>query len=51
MDWYENIEEYVADNHDPEEYEGRDWCDLTDEEQQEAIRDRIESLADSMEVM
>jgi hypothetical protein len=51
MDWYENMWEACAEDHDPAEHNGREWDDLTDEEREAAINDRIAGIADAGEVM
>jgi hypothetical protein len=38
-DWYYNAYELAVDNYDGEEYGGREWEELSDEEQQELIED------------
>lgn len=51
MDWYERYWEVCAENHDPAEHDGREWDDLTDEEQEAAVYDEIAGIADAGEVM
>ena len=43
--WFANMEA-AEDNHDPDLYDGRDWDDLTSDEQEEAINDQLFSAAD-----
>lgn len=40
-DWYFNAAEAAEENHDPDEYEGREWDELTDQEKDEAILNQI----------
>jgi len=51
MDWYEQMFERCVDNHDPAEWDGREWEDLTDKEREESLSDGIADLADALEVM
>lgn len=46
MDWWEQAYEACADNHNPEEWDGREWEDLTDDERNDAINDHIFARAD-----
>ena len=39
--WYERAAEAAEENHDPAEYEGREWEELTDEERNEAVLDQL----------
>lgn len=40
-DWWLNAAEAAEENHDPAEYEGREWEELTDQEKDEAILAQI----------
>jgi hypothetical protein len=46
-DWYFDASERAEENHDPDNYDGREWEELTDEEKDEATMDRITDLADA----
>lgn len=47
-DWYFAAEEACAEEHNPAEYDGREWDALTDEEREEAIHDHIWGCADAL---
>lgn len=40
-DWYFAAAEAAEANHDPDEFDGREWDELTDEEKHEIIIDSI----------
>lgn len=42
MDWYENLWEEAPDLHQPEEHEGREWDELTDDERVAIITERAD---------
>jgi hypothetical protein len=46
-DWYELAAEQAVDNHDPADYEGRGWDQLTDAERNEIIIEYVLSLGDA----
>lgn len=46
MDWWEQAYEACAEEHLPEEWEGREWDDLTDKERDDVINDHIRGRAD-----
>lgn len=50
MDWYETAYESCADNHDPAEWDGREWDELTDEERDAEVMDFWPSRADGLRV-
>ncbi len=41
-EWYYEAYERAIDNYSPEEYDGRDWDELTEEEQQAEIENEID---------
>lgn len=47
-DWYFAAEEACEEEHDPAEYGGREWCQLSDEEREKAIEDYIWGCADAV---
>lgn len=48
-DWYFSASERAEENHDPEDYDGREWNELTDEEKDAATMDGITDFADAIE--
>lgn len=47
MDWYEEAYEAAEYEHDPEDWEGREWHELTDDERNDAAYDVIFGRADA----
>jgi len=47
MDWYEQASEACADAHIPEDWDGREWDELTDKERWDAINEQAWSVADA----
>lgn len=45
--WFEAMEN-CAENHCAEDWEGREWEDLTDKEQMDAIDEHIRGMADGL---
>lgn len=43
-EWYYEAYERAIENYDPEEHDGRDWEELTDEEQQFEIEKEIDNI-------
>jgi hypothetical protein len=43
-DWYYDAYERAMELYDPEEYDGRDWEELTEEEQQAEIEVQIDNI-------
>ena len=46
-DWYFDASERAEENHDPEDYDGREWDDLTDEERDKATLEAVYDIADA----
>ena len=44
MEWYENAQFAAEENHEPEEFDGREWAELSDKEQQAAIDSEVEHI-------
>lgn len=44
-EWWFALAEAAEENHDPDNYDGRGWDDLTDDEQAEAIDEQMYGMA------
>lgn len=47
-DWYEQMAEAAEEFYDPEENDGREWDDLTDEERDRLTMDEVWDRADAI---
>lgn len=48
MEWYEAAYEQAEEEHDPADYGGREWHELTDEERNDAVYEGIYGRADAL---
>jgi PAB1-binding protein PBP1 len=48
-DWWEQAMEMAAENHDPAEHDGREWDQLTVEEQEFGIADALDAIAGTID--
>lgn len=47
-EWYFDAAEACEESHDPADYDGREWNELTPKEQEAAIEEHIWGYADSL---
>lgn len=47
-DWWEMAMELAQEDHDPDEYDGREWDELSVEEQEIGIAEALDALAGSI---